>query len=479
MADSVPSVSAAGSGPQRTTGRALVKKPAKKKPVAKPAALGLPTAGARLAQYLADPGLRSKLPDSSLTPDLLQTRRTNQYNASPAAPGSSYSNHDLDALINVLSRQKYGQAEQGLQQQQQNIPAWFQAYRDQVAAAQKTQNDAAAAQVASLQQAAQAAAGQTGALAGAPMDQAGADRAQAAAAIRSAGIGNQQALATNLGGIQNAYMGNLGLNSFGMQRGALDKLAAQQTQLALDKGDFKTTQRQSILSDEADAALKNALTEAQTGAQNANTAATKASTQKTKVTTTKTKAELDYFKQHGYYPKTGPTTPKAPDVITSGAFAGYTKAQVAKMDPAAKQQKLDAYNKKSGKSTTKSAFLPQTSQNSFKDSFDAAVAAAKKRQGLGEDRHAAAQLLLNGRSSTTVDHNGTKVKVPSISKIPKDVLSAALDYVYDGHLSRHNVEVLHKRGIKVKNLGVPTKGSAKAPSLRDVLTQVASKLPGA
>jgi hypothetical protein len=361
----------------------------------------------------------------------------------------------------MLTQQKYGQAEQGLQQQQRNIPAYFQAYRDQVAAAQKAQNDAAAAQVASLQQAAQAAAGQTGALAGAPMDQAGADRAQAAAAIRSAGIGNQQALATNLGGIQNAYMGNLGLNSFGMQRGALDKLAAQQTQLALDKGDFKTTQRQSILSDEADQALKNALTSAQIGSQTANAAATKATTQKTKVTTTKTKAELDYFKQHGYYPTTGkPKKTVAPGTAQTASEAakhGYTLEDWQKKTPEQRRQ-IIAHDKKTGKSTTKSAFLPQTSQNSFKDSFDAAVAAAKKRQGLGEDRHAAAQLLLNGRASTTVDHNGTKVKVPSVSKIPKDVLSAALDYVYDGHLSRHNVEVLHKRGIKVKSLGRADEG---------------------
>jgi hypothetical protein len=118
----------------------------------------LPTAGDRLAQYLADPGLRSKLPDASLTPDLLKLRQTNQYNASPAAPGSSYSNHDLDALINVLSRRSTGRQSRAWQQQQRDVPAWFQAYRNQVAAAQKTQNDAAAAQVASLQQAAQAAA---------------------------------------------------------------------------------------------------------------------------------------------------------------------------------------------------------------------------------------------------------------------------------------------------------------------------------
>jgi hypothetical protein len=178
-------------------------------------------------------------------------------------------------------------------------------------------------------------------------------------------------LATNLGGIQNAYMGNVGLNSFGLQRGALDKLAAQQTQLALDKGDFKTTQRQSILSNEADQALKNALTSAQIGSQTANAAATTASTAKTKVETKKSKADQAYFQAHGYYPKTGPTAKKAPDVITSGAFAGYTKAQVAKMDPTAKQQKLDAYNKKTGKSAK--ADQPTSGPGSLTSSAEAKV----------------------------------------------------------------------------------------------------------
>jgi hypothetical protein len=249
------------------------------------------------------------------------------------------------------------------------------------------------------------------------MDQAGADRAQAAAAIRSAGIGNQAGAGDEPGRHpERVQLGNVGLNSFGLQRGALDKLAAQQTQLALDKGDFKTTQRQSILSNEADQALKNALTSAQIGSQTANTAATTASTAKTKVTTTKTKAELDYFKQHGYYPKTGPTAKKAPDTITSGAFAGYTKTQVAKMAPDRKQQILDAYNKKPSKSAK--ADQPKSGPGSLTSAAESKVVSQINK---------VYQALANP-TVTTKDPNGNaQVKPASAAQVLKNLRAQNID----------------------------------------------------
>jgi hypothetical protein len=448
MADSVPSLSAAGSSPQKTTGTALRKKTSARK---KPAARGIPTGGDRLAAWLANPGLRSRLPDGALPADLLAVRQRNQYNASPAAPGSSYTNKQLDDLVSMLTRQKYGGAELALQQQGQaltnrattQIPAWFQAYRDQIAGAQAAQQQAAAQQVGSLQQMATQAAGDTGGLAGAPMDAEGAARAQAAAQIRSAGVSNQAALAQNLGGIQNAFLGNLGVLSNGQQQAALlgvgqqqNDLAARIAQLAADKGDYKTTQRQQVLSDEADSALKAALTEAQTGAQKASAAATRASTAKTKVETTKTKAEQDYFKKHGYYPKTGPTEKKSPDVITSGPFAGETKQSVAKMSPKKKQQIKDDYAKQKNK--------------------DSNAADGKDEFGNTKEQRRSAQNGWNGaldylRTYPSVSGKPTTVTVlqKAVPNLPHDIAVAA------AYWASHKGTLSDDLWRQMRRLGVP------------------------
>lgn len=348
ISDQVPAVSAAGQSPQKTVGSKIRRKTAKKKH-STPAASGVPTSGARLQAWLNNPGLRSKLPDSALPAALLEQRRLNQ----PAAPGSGYTNRSLNALLDTLTRQKYGQAEQQIGQQQQMIPAYFKVYQEQLAGAQ-AQNQAANQQaVQSLQNMAAAAAGATGQLAGAPTSAEGDARAQAAAAMRSAGIGNQAALAQTLGQNQGNYLQNT-VNGLGSQQAAaLAQLFQKQNHLALDKGDYRTTQRSQILSDESDQALKNALTSAQIGSTQANAAATvtnaKTSRQRAQESARhnkasektaandpskqKTQAELDYFKAHGYFPPTGPSKGKGTSG-TSGkdAYGNTSKQQAASND---------------------------------------------------------------------------------------------------------------------------------------------------
>lgn len=449
ISDQVPSVSAAGQSPQPTVGSKVIKrKKAVKKTGGKPAPHGIPTSGERLAAWLANPGLRSKLPDSALTPELLKARQANQYNAAAAAPGSSYTNKQLDALVSMLAQQKYGQGELALQQQgqalanraTQEIPAWFQAYRDQVAAARAQQQQAAAQQVASLQQMATQAAGDTGGLAGAPMDAAGAARAQAAAAIRSAGIGNQAALAQNLAGNQNAYLQNLGLLSNGQQQAALqdvgtkqNALAQQVAQLAQDKGAFKTTQRQQILSDEADQALKNALTSAQIGSTTANTAATQASTTKTKAETKKTQAEQDYFDKHGYYPGKKPAAEKP---YSSGPFAGLTPSQVKKLPDAKKSQMRTDY-KKSNSTTDKDQYGNTSRQRQA--ATDAFTKAMTYAQSAVKDKKHGPSLVGDWKALANALVVGFNVN-PAMAR-------AAAQQVVLGHVGPNTAKSLKRRGV--------------------------------
>jgi hypothetical protein len=424
----------------------------------------VPTGGDRLAAWLADPGLRSRLPDSALTPDLLKMRQANAYNAAPAAPGSSYTNKQLNDLVGMLTQQKYGQAEQALNTQASSVPQWFQAYRDQVAAAQAAQQQAATQQVASLQQMATQAAGDTGGLAGAPMDAEAAARAQAAAQIRGAGVSNQAALAQNLGANQNAYLTNLGLLSNGQQQAAQQHVADQIAQLLQDKGAFKTTQRQQILGDEADAALKNALTEAQVGSTNANAAATQASATKTKVETKKTQAEQDYFDKHGYYPSTGKPAAKTPDTITSGPFAGYTKTQVAKMPQARKDQIIAAAKKTSGKGGEKDPYGNTPKQRAASnDALDKALIYA--RQAVKDKKH--------GPSLAGDWKKLANALVVGFNVNPTFATAAAQQVVL-GHIGPNTSKTLKKRGTTIPKATKPIQASV----VDDAISSVGQAISG-
>ncbi len=397
MADAIPTVSAGGQTAQPTTGTQVIrvgKKRAAKKPVKH--------RGPSLAAQLADPGMRSKLPDSALTPDLLAKRQQNQFNAAPAAPGSSYTNQSLNQLLSVLERQKFGPQLAALSQREQMVPAWFAEYRSKVAASQAAAQARDAALASSLGQMAGQAGQDTGGFANDPV-------AQAAAAVRGAGVGNQAALAQQLGGIQSSYLGNLGLNSYGLQTGAQQQLGRDRQDLAQQQGDFRVTERQNILSDEASNALKAALTEAQTGSAKAATASTKAKTQKTQ-------ADVEFFKQHGYYPKTGPTAKKSPDVITSGPFAGYTKQDVAKMGPAQKQQLKADYSKSKAKGTK--ADQPVSGPGSLTSSAEAKIVSQVNK---------VLDALMNP-TTTTKDINGNPtVKASTPQQVLKDLRAQHVD----------------------------------------------------
>lgn len=93
------------------------------------------------AKYLSNPGLRSKLPTSALTPQQRKTRATNAYNNAPITPGSTVTNADLAREGDTAALVQFGGAGRELQDQQQREQAvgrdtagWYDAYRKELQA---------------------------------------------------------------------------------------------------------------------------------------------------------------------------------------------------------------------------------------------------------------------------------------------------------------------------------------------------------
>ncbi|QEC49225.1 hypothetical protein FSW04_17660 [Baekduia soli] len=382
--------------------------------------------------------MRSKLPDSALTADQLKQRKTNTYNNAPAAPGSGYTNKQIKAVVDAMAKAQFGSQQAALAQRGQSLPGWFQAYRDQINAARAAEQTASGQQVTSLQGMATAAQGDTGQLAGAPMDAEGAARAQAAAAVRSAGIQNQAALAQTLGANQNDYLTNMGLNSFGLQRGEQDKQDAAVKQLASDLGTFRTTTHDKVLSDEADNALKAALTGSQITNNVATAAGTAAKTAKTKTDTARSAADQAYFQAHGYYPSTG--KPKAADTSATASVAakhGYSLAEWQKMTPDARRTIIAHDNKTS------------TSPANTKDEFGNT---RRQRQAANDAFDKALRLAHRSLSSDT---SGKFTKDPGLlvdflisenvnSALARAAVQAA---THDGRLGPKTTQRLKQRGV--------------------------------
>lgn len=92
------------------------------------------------AKYLNNPGLRSKLPDSALTPALRKQRTANVYGKQPITPGSGVTNAMLARETANAQTVKYGQAETALQQQglgtmqlARNEQDWYGGYQRELA----------------------------------------------------------------------------------------------------------------------------------------------------------------------------------------------------------------------------------------------------------------------------------------------------------------------------------------------------------
>lgn len=139
-------------------------------------------------------------------------------------------------------------------------------------------------------------------------------------------------------------------------------------------------------------------------------------------------------------------------------------ANTSRMNNAANNATSRANNAANNAAKKKgTSWLPQASQNSFSDSFSAARSSANDLRNSGMTRAQVKKLLMTGRSASTVEANGKKVKIPSIAKVGNSAaLRAALDAVYDGSLSAGTVRELHGRKVQIGPLGVKTSGQLGA-----------------
>lgn len=91
------------------------------------------------AQQLANPGLRSKLPDSKLTPQLLKKRQANtaaKARLQPFVPGSSITVGQVARDRKANEQLKFGSVDSQYARTGQQIPVWFADYQRQIAAGQ-------------------------------------------------------------------------------------------------------------------------------------------------------------------------------------------------------------------------------------------------------------------------------------------------------------------------------------------------------
>lgn len=105
---------------------------------------------------------------------------------------------------------------------------------------------------------------------------------------------------------------------------------------------------------------------------------------------------------------------------------------------------------KSGPGGSKPATAKEV-QRMKTDIAQAVNTAKAKKPSYG--RHELAPILVSGRPA----RNTPQGTLPAIKAAKSELAaSVALDVAYDGHVSRRNAQQLHKLGISVKDLGLPT-----------------------
>jgi hypothetical protein len=147
---------------------------------------------------------------------------------------------------------------------------------------------------------------------------------------------------------------------------------------------------------------------------------------------------------------------KNDQLYTSGPFAGLTASQITGMPDSKRQEKIDQYNSivhpgKSGTKTktatadeVKGQWLPPVAQAHAISDFHRLQGdpALRKMKQDGKTRQEAADAI------QTSDKWG---------KLDPSLISAALDMVYNGHISPGTAAKLHRSKVKVSGLGVPVR----------------------
>lgn len=249
--------------------------------------------------------------------------------------------NDADAATGL----RYGETDRNLATQQHQVPVWFAAHQAQLAGiAQGVQQGYQKAQADVAAQAQQTAQSDTNARnsLGATMQKDAASRGATvdpsllANDVNAANFRNtNQAAFTNLLGAQgqanNTYFGGLQASGSAAELGQKLRIAGEQKGVAADKGNFRAQYVTDARGDERQNELAHAAFEIPTA--NAKLSA-KVSAGNSKRTQDTSKAGRKAASRRER------NTP-----ITSGAFEGLTHGELRKLTPAAKQQRIKAYNK--------------------------------------------------------------------------------------------------------------------------------------
>lgn len=421
------------------------------------------------AKYLANPGLRSKLPDSMLTPQQRAQRQQNAYNAAPVTPGSSLTNRGLGVEANNAALTQYGAERQGLQTQQAQAQQlgrdqndWYASYRAELAAhAANVQavNAAAVQQISGLQQGVRgldnaqsseqlAAMQKDAAIRGATVDPSLASTASNASQVRQAalaGFGSQQA---NVGAANSRYADTLAtvvaptqeLQARAQAANRVSQAGAQLTDLGRREGAYKANYTSGRVADEQ----KNVLAQQALGldvTKAANTAAeAQARIKETHRSTTlshkdrqaqlnspaaqKTKQQVDFFNKHGYYPSTG--SPKA---------GGKTAASKARQVAANDKIRVNITTAKADAAHLRQQAVPVRTP-------DGKVEVDKDGKPTNRTRKLTEAEIRAGLRKKYKD---------------ADVANAAMDLALLGHVSPENQRRLRARGIGVPKAWLPKK----------------------
>jgi hypothetical protein len=112
-----------------------------------------------------------------------------------------------------------------------------------------------------------------------------------------------------------------------------------------------------------------------------------------------------------------------------------------------------------------------------KDAIEQALSFAHQQVGV-RGRAETVRLLIDGRPAMkTKNSKGEDVTLPAIPRLPADLVRAAVNLANENSLSRGDVQRLHRRGLRVRSLGYPTRKadrSALAGALATLATQPTS-----
>jgi hypothetical protein len=462
----------------------------------------------RIQRLLANPGTRHLLADRFLSPAQQQTRKTVAFNRTPVVPGSTVTNKDLASQRDAAASLKYGGAEaqagRDIASRQAAVGqtgGYFDNYLAELRAHEANQ-----AQINAQSQAAtQGLAGSVQGLAqgDANVVSQGNQSLQAATGTAPASVTQdasnasmlRQALTASFGAMlagqganASGYADTLahvvgpGQKLQGVTRAQGDVTKAQQARsdLAKEKGSFEQQFEDEFRQNEAKnvlagqiAGVKSDQAQQQIDIQRGNqriaaralsvNAADKAAKDReaarhnraqeanthraTTVSARNAKTRLDAQGQ---------------SIYTSGPFAGKSKAGVQAMSGAQRQQLVDAYNKRhpSGGKPKGAGKGPdwQTNAQQGQGASDAV-----NLKDLAGRARAGKPFVAGHAAQPPLDRHQAAAKIQQSAKIRDPILlTAALDAVYDGQISRATVRKLIAAGYRpsqiAQALGVPTPG---------------------